>query len=58
MSSQGLELISDKEFRKNLDELRSIANLFTDEDDKNQFSAFIQKLDKGYLALTNQEPVI
>ena len=58
LSSQGLELIGDKESRKNLDELRSIANLFADEDDKNKFSAFIQKLGKGYLALTNQKPVV
>ena len=58
LSSQGLELIGDKESRKNLDELRSIANLFADEDDKNNFSAFIQKLGKGYLALTNQKTVV
>jgi hypothetical protein len=57
LNSQGIDLIDNEESRKSLDKLRAIANLFTDEDDKNQFSAFIQKLGKGYLALTNQKPV-
>jgi hypothetical protein len=52
LNSQGLELIGDEESRENLDKLSSIASLFTNEDDKNQFSHFIQQLGKGYLALT------
>jgi hypothetical protein len=57
LGTQGLEMIGDEESRTGLDKLQSIANLFTDEDDKNQFSTFIQKLGKGYIALTNQKPV-
>lgn len=57
LNSQGLELIGNEEARTSLEKLRSIANLFTDEADKNQFSAFIQKLGTGYLALSNQKPV-
>ncbi|WP_373544543.1 hypothetical protein [Chamaesiphon sp.] len=56
LNSQGLEMIGNEESRTSLDKLRSLANLFADEDDKNQFSAFIQKLGKGYIALTNQKP--
>ena len=55
--SQGLDMISNEEARKSLEKLHSIANLFNNEDDKNQFSAFIQQLSKGYLALASQEPV-
>jgi hypothetical protein len=57
LNSQGLELIGNEEARTSLEKLRSIANLFTDEDDKNQFSAFIQKLGSGYLAFANQKSV-
>jgi hypothetical protein len=52
LESQGLDMIGNEEARKSLDKLHSIANLFTNEDDKNQFSAFVQQLGKGYLALT------
>ena len=57
LESQGLDMIGNEEARKSLEKLRSIANLFNNEDDKNQFSAFIQQLGKGYLALASQKPV-
>ena len=59
LKNPGLELISKEESRKNLEKLRSISssNLFTDEDDKNQFIAFVQQLAKDYLALANQKLV-
>jgi hypothetical protein len=57
LESQGLDMIGNEEARKSLDKLRSIANLFTNEDDKNQFSAFVQQLGKAYLALASQKPV-
>jgi hypothetical protein len=52
LKNSGLELISNEESRKNLEKLRSISNLFTHEDDKNQFSAFVQQLGRDYLALS------
>jgi hypothetical protein len=57
LENQGLELISNEESRKNLEKLRTIASLFTDENDKNKFSAFVQQLGKGYLALVSQKLV-
>lgn len=58
LENQGLELIGNEESRKNLEKLRLIANLFTNEDDKNQFSHFVQQLSKDYLATTSQKSVV
>ena len=58
LSIQVLETIGDEEYYKNLEKLYSISNLFNNKYDKNQFSYFSQQLVKGYLALTNQKPVV
>ena len=50
-------MIGNEESRMSLDKLRSLSNFFTEEDDKDRFTAFIQKLGKGYLALTNQKQI-
>lgn len=57
LKTQGLEMIGNKESRKNLDKLHSITNLFTNEDDKSQFSHFVQQLGESYLAITSLKPV-
>ena len=57
LKTQGLEMIGNEESRMSLDKLRSLSNFFTEEDDKDRFTAFIQKLGKGYLALTNQKQI-
>ena len=57
MKTQGLEMIGNEESRMSLDKLRSLSNFFIEEDDKDRFTAFIQKLGKGYLALTNQNQI-
>lgn len=57
LKTQGLEMIENKESRKNLNKLHSIANLSTNEDDKNQFSHFVQQLGESYLAITSLKPV-
>jgi hypothetical protein len=57
LNSQGLELIGDEESRNDLENLHSIASLFPNEDDKNQFSHFVQQLSKDYLALESQKQI-
>lgn len=57
LDNQGLEVIGNEEYRKNSEKLRTIASLFINESDQNQFITFIQQLAKGYLALASQELV-
>jgi hypothetical protein len=57
LENQGLEIIGNEEYRRNSEKLRTIASLFINESDKNQFITFIQQLAKGYLALASQKLV-
>jgi hypothetical protein len=57
LENQGLEVIGNEEYRKNSEKLRTIASLFINESDQNQFITFIQQLAKGYLALASQKLV-
>lgn len=52
LKTQGLAMLDDDESRHNLDKLYSLANIFSDDQDKEQFNNFLQQIGEQCLAMT------